>query len=156
MSTGKGFFRFPKEAFPRFGCAEDFGSVSGGRGSGCQPGACRPKRQRGRSSVLHRRKGDEEGKLTFLQRDVRQFAGELFFFRGQFLYLRQFAGGLFFFRLRKKNQESFSLYADCCFSCCFSFGYSSFVAERRTKKGATLSNGWTTTWGPYPQDPRRR
>ena len=37
--------------------------------------------------------------------DVRQLAGELFFFRGQFLYLRQLAGGLFFFRRRKKNQE---------------------------------------------------
>ena len=35
-------------------------------------------------------------------------------------------------------------------------GHSSFVAERRTKKGATLSNGWTTTWGPSPQDPRHR
>ena len=65
----------------------------------------RPERQRGRSSVLHRRKGDEEGRLTFLQRDVRQPAGGLFFFRGQFLYLRQFAVGLFFFRRRKKNQE---------------------------------------------------
>ena len=31
--------------------------------------------------------------------------GELFLFRGQFLYLRQIAGRLFFFRRRKKNQE---------------------------------------------------
>ena len=73
----------------------------------CREAQCRqrPERQRGRSSVLHRRKGDEEGRLTFLQRDVRLPAGRLFFFRGQFLYLRQPAGGLFFFRRRKKNQE---------------------------------------------------
>ena len=56
----------------------------------CREAQCRqrPERQRGRSSVLHRRKGDEEGRLTFLQRDVRQLAG-----------------GSFFFRRRKKNQE---------------------------------------------------
>ena len=41
----------------------------------------------------------------FLAEDVRQPAGRLFFFRGQFLYFRQLAGGLFFFRRRKKNQE---------------------------------------------------
>ena len=43
--------------------------------------------------------------------------------------VRQFAGGVFFFRRKMSGS--------------LPEGYSSFVAERRTKKGATLSNGWT-------------
>ena len=44
-------------------------------------GGCRPERQRGRSSVLHRRKGDEEGRHPLLSGDFRLPAGGLFFFR---------------------------------------------------------------------------
>ena len=100
--------------------------------SGCQPEACRPERQRGRSSVLHRRKGDEEGRHPLLSGDFRLPAGGLFFFRrkmsgslpeGHSSFVgrcpaasrrvillssedvRLLAGGLFFFRRRKKNQE---------------------------------------------------
>ena len=71
--------------------------------------------------------------------------------------VRQLAGELFFFRRRKKNQESSVKSATVWVGL--------FPASRRgalllsslkevSKKGATLSNGWTTTWGPYPQDPR--
>ena len=34
--------------------------------------------------------------------------------------------------------------------------FSSFVTERRNKKGATVPDRWTTGWGPYPQYPRPR
>ena len=49
-----------------------------------------------------------------------------------------------------------------CFPCRRTFlfssplPFSSFVTERRNKKGATVPNRWTTGWGPCPQHPRRR
>ena len=49
-----------------------------------------------------------------------------------------------------------------CFPCRRTFllssplPFSSFVTERRNKKGATVPNRWTTGRGPYPRHPRRR
>ena len=68
------------------------------------------------------------------------------------LIFRLAAGGSFFFRY-----WSFFL-----FSCRRGFllsspvPFSSFVTERRNKKGATVPDRWTTGWGPCPQHPRRR